>query len=417
MRRFGVSGSSQERRPTYYEELVPQIRPRVRELLSRSPQLDPLGLVALEICSPSRSGEATESDHPPSEPDEEQGKVLKTYLTLLCDNDILPPSCQLTREEVGLTWRLLKSFTRSDEATPKHFDSVLGLLEEKFQSGKYSQANLLLRLFETTEARRRNNERTLFYEQMITRFGAHRTEPLPKSLHKRFRQKLANLHEPAVLILAAAEWLHANVNVNLDIPLRDTEEYLAWQEVLKLSTQSTDHHETLDILAPARLRDVTEIADTDLPGRLQKLVNTDTLHQYVAQLLRCCYFVVLVTGKTGFEPFIKSFLHWVEHNLDYPGTRLLPELHRRTTVGDEGLELAITDIVKTHLGKPIEALRQRLDYSCIDAAIAALAQELEKLPLNMLAPGEYDLFGLVLDRATRIEIEDPSILLRIHRIC
>ena len=163
LRRFGFGKKPTTRPATYFESLLSETQPRVVSALASDPAQDPLDAVIRQVVSLE-----AEKRHvaPPGFDDVSILNAARAYFTLLRENDRLPPSGQLNGRELRLTRQLLLSAAVGDSEVD-HSEQVLSLLEEKFNGGKYTQAGLLLRLFETTPARERNNERTLFYEEMF----------------------------------------------------------------------------------------------------------------------------------------------------------------------------------------------------------------------------------------------------------
>ena len=411
-RRFGVSKDGQDRPATYLEALLADTLPRVEERLSNNSRHDPFVETAKILVEFEALRECTE---PPDLKDENVIGAITAYLHLLLDNDRLPPAGQLDDQDLITTRSLLLAAAAGSDATTGESERVLALLEEKFNSGKFTQASLLLRLFETTDVRERNNERTLFYEEMFSRFGVIRLNRIPGNLCRKYRDSLKKSDSPTEAILGAAEWLRQNAGVHLNLAVRDPEEVDTWKRVL--SSDHSDLNLYLELLPPRRWRNLSEFTELGVIPAITNQIDGGALAQYFGHLLKVCYFIVLVTGKTGFEPFIKTYFEWVENHFDILGTKLLPGLHYQTTVGEGSLGEAIEKILQDEMMPFAGRIREGLDDDALESSLDALIKDLIPLDPNEIPPGDYDLGGLVLDRATDLDVIDPVALFRVHRIC
>ena len=411
-RRFGVSKDGQDRPATYLEALLTDTFSRVVERLSEDSERDPFVETAKLVVQLESRRERCE------EPDLTDDTVLgavTAYLQLLLDNDGLPPDGQLGDEDLATTRTLLLSAAIGSDSTATESERVLSLLEEKFNSGKFTQASLLLRLFETTTVRERNNERTLFYEEMFSRFGVIRLNRIPGNLCRKYRDALQKRTSPSEGILDAAVWLKQNAGVHLSVAVRDPGDIDTWSRLFRLASGDVAAYQ--DLIPPRRWRNVSEFADLGVIPAITNQLEGGALLAYFGHLLKVCYFIVLVTGKTGFEPFIKTYFDWVESHFDVVGTNLLPGLHYETTVGERSLGDAVEEILTEKMMPAAGRIRETLDEATLEAALEALLEDLIPLDPNEIPPGDYDLGGLVLDRATGLDVIDPVALFRIHRIC
>ena len=411
-RRFGVSKDGQDRPATYLEALLTDTAPQVEERLSDNSEHDPFVETAKVLVEFEAVRECAE---PPDLSDENVLGAITAYLHLLLDNDGLPPAGQLDDQDLISTRSLLLAAATASDATASESERVLSLLEEKFNSGKFTQAALLLRLFETTAVRERNNERTLFYEEMFSRFGVIRLNRIPGNSCRKYRDALKKRSSAVEGILGAAEWLRQNAGVYLNVAVRDPEEIDRWKRVL--SSEHADLNLYLELFPPRRWRNVTEHAELGIIPALTNQMQGGALSHYFGHLLKVCYFIVLVTGKTGFEPFIKTYFDWVEKHFDIVGTEILPGLHYETTVGERSLGEAVDEILLDRMLPVADEIREGLDNGALEDSLEALIEDLIPLDPNEIPPGDYDLGGLVLDRATGLEVIDPVALFRVHRIC
>ena len=98
--------------------------------------------------------------------------AARAYLSILIENEHLATPTQLVEEELQVLRELLFSYFKGAEDMNEKGAQVLNLIERKFASGNFSQARILLQIFETNNETRQNNERNLYYEEMIRRLDA-----------------------------------------------------------------------------------------------------------------------------------------------------------------------------------------------------------------------------------------------------
>jgi len=166
----------QARQPTYFETLLTRLREPVGAYIEAHPELDAFNVLVAHILTVDGRSEGTIDD---LLKDDRFLKAGRAYTALLLENDRLPRGEQLTLEELTLPEALLLDFFKGNEDIQGRAQEVLGLIERKFSQRAFQQANILLQLFETDQATRLQNERKLFYEDMIQRLGIRRRQPLP----------------------------------------------------------------------------------------------------------------------------------------------------------------------------------------------------------------------------------------------
>lgn len=175
----------QARQPTYFETLLTRLREPVDSYLKAHPQFDAFNVLIAQILT---IDGRTEGDLDTLLLDERFLKAGRAYTALLLENDRLPRGEQLTLEELTLPEALLLDFFKGDSDIQSRAQEVLGLIERKFSQRAFQQANILLQLFETDQSTRLQNERKLFYEDMIQRLGIRRRQPLPAAEVARVRE-------------------------------------------------------------------------------------------------------------------------------------------------------------------------------------------------------------------------------------
>lgn len=165
----------QVRQPTYFEAMLDRLVDPTREYMRQNSAQDPLAVLIAHIL---REDNTQRNDLAATLANEPLLRAGRAYLGLLLENDRLPRGEQLTLEELTLPRGLLVDFFGGSVDIQTRAQEVLSLVERKFSQRAFKQATILLQLFETDQATRMQNERKLFYEDMIQRLGIRRRHPL-----------------------------------------------------------------------------------------------------------------------------------------------------------------------------------------------------------------------------------------------
>ena len=410
MRRFGISPQSLPQKPTSFEVLLGELLQRVKRAAPKWEGDEPLDLVLAEMAAleVKRGFQAPEGRNL-----ESLFESILDYVRLLSGNHRLPMDSQLSVEDL----RLLRSFLLEYDSGGSSDAAArcVTLLEEKLNRGLFSQTELLLQFFDTTPDRRRSNERTLFYEEMIARFGSIRTNRISGHLCRRFHKALNSRDKVISKFTGAAEWLAQHGGIHLNVLNRPKAELQSWRSVLKGFEGTEKQKDVLELLVPTCWRMASRIESDDLLATMGQHVHQEGLNEYTIRLFKAAYFVALVTGRTGFEPLIKTFFEWVERNLGCRGSKILPDIHKRSTLGGKGLTDSLEEIrAELMVGAP--QLFERVNEG-LEEGLCTFVEYLAETDPNEIPPGEYDLTGLIIDQATHLVHDTPSILFRVHRIC
>ncbi len=180
----------QARVPTYLEAKLGEVYEATRVFLEESPDHDPMAVLVAHVMSADTRECKNAAACLDSEPLLKAGRA---YFALLAENDRLPPGEQITEEELALPRSLLLDFFLGRADIQHRAQEVLGLIERKFSERAFQQATILLQLFETDQATRIQNERKLFYEDMIQRLGVRRRHPLSPDETRRIKEHFAEI--------------------------------------------------------------------------------------------------------------------------------------------------------------------------------------------------------------------------------
>ncbi len=444
----------QARQPTYFEALLNRLRQPTADLLQEHSDLDPFAaLIALILQTEART------ERPIRELllDERFLKAGRAYAALLLENDRLPPGEQLSPEELSLPRALLLEFFRGGRDIQLRAQEVLTLIERKFSQRCFQQANILLQLFETDAATRLQNERKLFYEDMIQRLGIRRRQPLDpgdssavqehfaalkRELHDAGAflrrdadtlslQRLAapltpwdthahpgddltplTLEDPFLPLLRAFDWLAARHQVHFCLLTRDADDFNAWS---RLAAGRHDA-ELLRFIPPSRWRSPANLTATPLLQQLAAALHEQALRAWMQSTTRAAYFILLAVGDTGLENFLDAYFDWLKEDLGVDGTAFIDRLHRESTLGELTLEETLNAIFDEHFAKPLEEKPRDLSVHQLRRALALFTDALPQINFSEVPPGHYNLAGFLLDHLLNLKYPSPEFPFKMHRI-
>ncbi len=411
LRSFGGQDEVPGRRPTYAETLLEPARDVVADALRAGTATDPLVTLGKALVD----GEVSKGLSPPPTSGMAREQFLRTYATLLLDNDKSVPGLQIGGDDLVRPRNLLLSFFTGAGTIQREAQTVLRFIEQRFTEGRFGQARLLLQLFDTDAATRRNNERNLFYEEQILCFMSKREADVEEPKDMSFDRAVAeSLSAPGEGLVAIAHWLEQHAGVRLNVLGRPPSDVTMWEETLA----EADHDARavmLDLVPGWRWRSVVEHLDRSLADVVFEQVTERGLRAYVSSLTRAVYFVTLAPGSTGFESLLMRYLEWIGANFDTVPTRLLPEIHRDSTIGESGVGEALAAAYDGHLGESRFG-SGAFSREAVAEALTTLHERLRHLDLAAIPEGEYDLGGMVFDELVGLEYEDISHAFRVHRL-
>lgn len=350
----------------------------------------------------------------------------RIFLGLLIENDRLPLPMQLTAAEIMLARDLLLGYFVKSEHFESHAQELLGLVEQKFNEASFSQARILLRLFQTDRATRINNDRNLFYEEMILRMGVRRRHKVRPAQLSEFDAAIADAwagsEEDAApeaqldaQILAATTWLDENLHITCHLFTRDPDELTSWRAFAATSKRDGVEGVFLRYLPPRRWRPIATSEQTP-STLLMAHISASTVKQFMIRQLKSAYFVLRAVGDTGLEPFLDSFFEWTECRFDLNFVQLMPRMYRET-MGDKKLIDQVFELFfNRYLKKDAARNLASFDDETILEAAREVVEDLSGYDFNKIPAGHYDFGGLILDRLFEVEYPDPEFAFKLHRL-
>jgi hypothetical protein len=379
-------------------------------------------------------------------------KAGRAYFALLTENDRLPIGNQLTETELALPRNLLLDFFTGGDSVQARAQEVLGLVERKFADRAFQQATILLQLFETDPAIRLQNERKLFYEDMIQRLGVRRRDPLSHDQIQVIREHFGEIgralrtdgafetpaedevfgaddalsqtldevvqveavSDPFVPLLKSLDWLAQEQGLQFCVLTREPEEMAAWA-ASSLGGDAALAGQMAQVVPPLRWRSA---ADSGRPMLtvLRDHVSGRALREYVRTLTKAVYFILLAVGDTGLEGYLDSYFDWASEVLEVDATAFIDRLHRESTLGEKTLNETLDSIFDEYFAARVDREVMAITGPRLTGAVEALVTQFETADMGEVAPGHFDLGGFLLDHLMGLRLPTPEFAFRLHRI-
>jgi hypothetical protein len=479
----------QARQPTYLESLLNRLREPCATFLEEHIEAAPLGVLTAHVL---RDDDATLPPVREILVNDQMLKAGRAYLALLLDNDRLPRGEQLTLEELTLPRGLLLQFFQGHSDIQARAQEVLGLVERKFSQRSFQQATILLQLFETDHTTKLQNERKLFYEDMIQRLGIRRRYPLSKvevdQVKNHFLEMSAALTSSGLLketpegerslndvamsitpwaatylppkpvkdardvgsdgdqasstleidertiekalaqdppplaesdglkaLVRSCDWLAARHQISFSLLTRHPEQYVNWRLLVDKSTPE-HQDELMRFVPPRRWRSPADFPDLPLFELVAAYLTPETFKEYFETLTRACYFLLLAVGDTGLEGYLDTYFDWLKAHFDFDGTVFIDRLHRQSTFGEQTLSETLTQIYDERLAPSIDSGAFVFSENVLRKGIHRFLDQMANTNFAEVAPGHYNIGGMILDQIYEIAYPTVEFPFKIHRI-
>lgn len=382
----------------YLDVICPQYVSRYQEIVSGAFNREVDGLDVLAHCLMQEIGV---EDAEPS--------AARAYLSILIDNEHLPVKAQLNESEL-LTLRelLFCYFGGNTEEINARGSQVLSLIEKKFSSGEFSQAKILLQIFETNVETRQNNERNLYYEEMIMRL--ENIQPRSKSISQNIISTALQSNATDAEVLRAFSACEQQAGIRFCLYLRDSREYEKWETSLS-SLNADARSYLLDYIPIVRWRRLGTL-DEPLLSQFGRHVTVEMLKRHVQQKLRMCYFILLASGNTGFEWFIFAFTKWSKEHFDVDVCEVFPMLHRSGVMEGMCLQDALDAVTDKFYGSSISAFS--IQQETLEQAYRGALKYIFQTDMGVIPSGHYNFGDFILDGILPFEYADPLFAYRLH---
>lgn len=366
-------------------------------------------------------------------------EMLRLYFQFLRDNERLPLGSQIPLHEIKLVWETLLAFFGESELEQDKIGQVFRLIQRKMEAGLIAQAWLLLNIFDYQRSVRLDNERSLFLEEMALLFSK-RQDMGQRAISPELHALLEQAAEDASLLPEVAERLAAELGIRLLVLREDAKEQAGWAAVwLQAGSQpssGTDGGaqqgeegeaapESVDaspaellppLLCTRKWRPPTCFSPETDEGLLAALHSPESVRAYCDALLKGVYFLILITESTGYEEFLTTFIEWLRTLVGPEAMRVFSTFHAKVTLDEKTINESLEAVFTS---APLDMLTERV-ATVSGAELAAAARDLfaacASEDLLAVAPGNYSLDGLLLDRCLGFSMPRFDLSWRLHRL-
>lgn len=365
-----------------------------------------------------RAGRVVDESGPDEAPSVDSTVVLemgRVFLGMLSENDALPVELQLSSDEIDDARQLLYGYFLGDELVNDRAREMLRRVENKFDEGLFSQARILLQLFDADKQTRIENDRNLFYEEMILRFGIQRRHPVGDDVVDRFEERIERFDGSEDALEELLVWLSQSVYVTFDLYARNEREVEEWREIAGLSERPGATERLLEVVPPERWRLLDEF-QRPAATLVEERMTSDLVEKYVKDHVKTCYFILRAVGDTGLEPYLDVFFDWAEREFGVDAAGLMPWLYVETTANERLIDDIFHELYVEHFESEVEATRREWESDAIEAAVESVIERVGATELGDIPPGHYDFGHFVLDELFEIEYPSAEFPFKMHRI-
>ena len=342
----------------------------------------------------------------------EMGRV---FLGMLVENDRLPVELQMSPGEINEARELLAGYFLGADGLESRAREMLRLVEDKFDEGLFSQARILLQLFDADEGTRIENDRNLFYEEMILRFGIQRRHPVGEGICQEFEERLGGFGDGSDELDELFAWLDETLYVTFDVYGKDSRETEAWRSIAELSERPGAVERLLDVIPPSRWRLLGQFSDSAI-DMLEAQFTEEYVAEYINEHIKTCYFILRAVGDTGLEPYLDVFFDWIDEEFGVDGPGMMPWIYNETTANERLVEEIFDDLYEERFCERVQSQREAWSREELEQAVEDAVEQLSEADLGEIPPGHYDFGRFVLDQLFEIEYPTGEFPYKMHRI-
>ncbi len=344
--------------------------------------------------------------------DEINAQASRAFLSILLENDQFPVQSQLPVNDIEMLRALLFDYFSERRSISERGMEIMTLIEKKFVRGDFSQARLLLQIFETDEETRLNNERNLFYEEMITRLGDTRTLHEPVQLSKTLQQAAREENPPPELLFEIVRELRTKAGIHLCVFIEDCSQRERWENNLKNLPKAVIDY-ILFYLPVIRWRLLTPKC-TDLLEICRSLLDEQTYRRFIKRHIAMCYFLLLASGNTKHEEYIFIFNEWSQRTFQVDITQVMPLMHRCSVVELMTLAESLELVTERFYAKSLAKFK--FDDHAILRALGVLMQKFSTMAFEKVPEGNYSFAGFLLDELLELKWAQHDMSSQLYRL-
>ena len=368
-----------------------------------------------EFAPPDLADVSTASPWPMALDDPAVLRGARVLLAVLLDNDRLPESKQLEVAEVVMAAELWVHLMARAVDINEKVQNLARLVERKFEANHFSQARLLLKLFPANRPTQVNNDRQLFFEEMIYRLGIRRGGLGGEK--QTLAASLASLElSDDEAVRSKFQDLATGPGIEMFVYTREPDEVVRWRELVEGCSNEVAAQEFLERIPPRRWRRVMEEGDRKVATSLREHIVRPMAREEVIGYIKTCYFVLRAVGDTGLEGYLNAFFDWSQSCCDVEATVYLPEVHRRVQEGQELIDEVFGEIYDDYYGAVIGDKLDAFDEAAMEEAFVEAMDRIAEVDVADVPTGQFNLGALVLDAHLGFEYPEPAFAFKLHRL-
>lgn len=379
----------------YLDRLYPRFAARYLEAKKASADVDALDVLAQMLLQEMGL-------------DKSDTAAARAFLSVLIENDRTPNLSQLVESELVCLRDLLMGYFKGGENINDKGAQVLSMIEKKFGKGDFSQAKILLQIFETNEETRQNNERNLYYEEMIMRLDmtSSRAKPISSNL---VQQSIAPDASDDIVLKALAGLCNEG-GIRFYLYLRDLEEFNNWRTALEPIHPGVREY-LLDYIPVVRWRQMGDLNEP-LVAQFGRYMTFEMLRRHVQIKLKMCYFLLLASGCTGHEWYIFAFTSWSRQHFDVDIREVFPMLHRSSVMDGICLQEALDIVTDRFYGPAMNSIT--IQSSDVERAYRKALKFVLETDINLIPSGHYNFGDFMLDAILPFHYKSPAFSYRLY---
>ncbi len=368
-----------------------------------------------EFAPPSLDDGPLESPWPMDLDEEAVLQGARVLLAVLLDNDRLPESRQLAVVDVVMAAELwIRLMARAVDVNER-VQNLARLVEQKFEKNQFSQARLLLKLFPSNRPTQVNNDRQLFFEEMIYRMGIQRGglsgggESLPASL------EAADLSDDDGTRTRLSQ-LAEEMGIEMYVYTRKPGDVERWNELASVCSNQAAAEALVERIPPRRWRRIEARGERTVATALREHLVRPMAREVVIGHIKTCYFILRAVGDTGLENYLDAFFDWSQTQCEVDATAYLPRLHSQVQENQRLVDDIFAEIYDEYYGAQIADRLDGLDDEAMAEAFEMAMGTIAGVDVTDVPEGQFDLGALVLDAHLGLDYPTGAFAFKLHRL-
>jgi hypothetical protein len=342
-------------------------------------------------------------------------RAARVFYGVLVQNDRLPVSLQMRPKDIAAARDLLLAYFSEDGELKQKARNLMAVVEKKFNEGYFSQAKILIRLFDADEGTLNENDRNLFYDDMLMRFGQKNATEGMRLDRTVLDAKFDALVDGEIELPEFFDTMAEEYGVHINVLAEPATSVDHWDELFERSNRVTTKTGSVDVLPERRWRPMSTFGRD--PGELlDGYVGPTSMGPYVQRHLKTAFFILRAVGDTGMEPYLDTVFDWSETAFEVDGPALMPRIYKEATDSNRSIDEIFDDVYEEFYSEPAEEAVQAWDRDDVEEAAGTVASRIPELELNRLSSGHFDFGGLVLDELFGLEFHDATFAVKIHQL-